>query len=104
MAFSVAPTSGAPPYLLSAVIDKSAFVDNVYYRATLRASTSAGSCPLIGVENIFSQTQINTLVTTGNLSASSAVPSGSCRTFTLQLLRVLDNSVVASSSVYVNNV
>ena len=104
MAFSVTPTSGDAPYVLTANIANSALIDGVKYAVSVAYSSSSGSCPAEGSEVYLTPIQIDTLLTTGSFTSYSAVNTGNCRTFTLEIIRVLDSVVVDSSSVSVDNV
>lgn len=104
MAFSVTPTSGDAPYTLSASFVDTTYIDGVNYRVRVQSSVSVGSCPSIGTSEPLGVSQVNQLVVSGSTITNPVVPAGSCRTFTLDILRLSDNSVVDSSSVSVDNI
>lgn len=104
MAFTVAPTSGSAPYVLSATFAEKYLIDDINYRITVRFSQATGSCPAVGVADTLSESQLADLLENGSTSSAATVSSGACRTFTLRILRVSDSAVVASSSVYIDNI
>lgn len=104
MAFDVTPTSGAGPYTFTAVFDDPTFIDGVNYSISVRSSGAVGSCPQRGSAEPFPPADIATLLNTGSVTVTFVIPAGSCRTFTLDVLRVSNNTSVANSSVSVNNV
>lgn len=104
MAFTAAPASGTPPYVLSVIFDDTTFIDGVNYRIDAKYSSAKGSCPVQGVTTSFSSKQLNTLLSTGSATLGVSVLPGECRTYTLQILRVRNSKVIASSNTYVNNV
>lgn len=104
MAFTVTPTSGAAPYILSADIINTGNIDGVNYVAAVFSSQSIGSCPSVGETTPLATSRLNTLLSVGSVDANViTVPAGSCRTFTLSITRLSDNVVVDSSSVSVDN-
>lgn len=104
MAFSVAPTSGPEPYILSAVFEHPQLIDGLVYKINVGYITTVGSCPTSGNFQNLSAAQVNTLLTSGSVSHYQTVASGSCRNYTLTISRVSDNTVIASSTVFVDNV
>lgn len=98
------PTSGEPPYTLSADINGAEFIDNVYYRASVRSSGATGNCPTRGTAAPLSPTSLNALIKTGTTTSTLDVPLGDCRTYTLEIFDVSDNSLVAEASTSVDNV
>ena len=104
MAFSVTPTSGAAPYTLSAIVADSDKIDNVLYTATLRTSSNTGSCLPEGAATLLDSSVVASLLADGSVEYGSTVNPGSCRSITLRILRVSDNAVVSSSTVFVDNV
>ena len=104
MAFTVTPTSGEAPYILAVELADDEFLDGVHYMATVAHTTSSGSCPLKGTVSKFSAVAVNGFITNGTYEAMGDVPPGSCRTYTMEIIRLKDNAVIASSNVYVDNV
>lgn len=103
MAFEVTPTSGEAPYLFTAIIDNASLIDGVLYTATVMYSTSPNSCPLEGNSTPWNAGQINDLINGNGTTVNTSVNPGICRTWTLNVFRVSDSTVVASSSVSVDN-
>lgn len=103
MAFEVAPTSGGNEFIISANILNSSAIDNINYKATVCYSTASGSCPSTGSSTCHSQTVVDALVVTGSVTVPiSVVPGGSCRTWTLNILQVSNDTVVDSSNAFVD--
>lgn len=104
MAFTVTPTSGSAPYVLSATFGNKDSIDNVDYALELRTSVLVGSCfvgvatgnPIAGAAS--------SLLNTGVSSVTGSVPAGSCRTYSLIIRDLSNNSILASQNVNVNNV
>lgn len=103
MAFTVAPTSGSQPYLLSATFTNPSFIDGVRYAINISASSTTGSCPVQGIDTPLSVAQTAYLLANGSLVISSSVSLGRCRTYTLSILRVRTGAVLETSNAYVNN-
>ena len=105
MAFTVTPTSGASPYIIQANIDQSYLVNGVDYSAAIMSSVGVGSCPTLGTTSPMPDSLLMQVVTGIAVNSGwSTVPSGSCRTWTLTITNNSDNSIIAQSSVSVNNV
>lgn len=105
MAFAVTPTSGDGPYTVTATVANSENIDGVNYYATVGTDVGVGSCPLEGSSNLWEQFSVDLLLNTGTRTTSYPnVPAGSCRTLSLRIMRVYDNSVVAVSSASIDNV
>lgn len=105
MAFTVAPTSGDSPYILSADIINSGEIDGVEYEASVRSSLGTGSCPAFGSSTPLSSALVNELLTTGSVETGlSSVPVGNCRAFTIRISRVSDGVLVSTASTFVDNV
>lgn len=104
MAFTVTPTSGAQPYFLSADVTGVSVINGIYYTASVRSGTGAGSCPAEGLVSPLPPERVNPIINgIPTDSGSSSVPAGSCRVFTLTIRRVSDNVVVATSNATVSN-
>ena len=106
MAFDITPTSGAAPYTLSAIIANSENIDSVNFVASVRTSQTVGVCPETATGAQLSEAQINDLIANGSttVGVSTSVPEGSCRAFTLRITKVSNDSVIALSTVHVDNV
>lgn len=103
MAFNVTPTSGAPPYVLSATFAEQYLIDGVRYLLRARNSTSTGVCPTVGTTMAPAE-YAEQLLSVGTYTIIGPVASGSCRTTTLQIVNVLTGAVVSESSVNVSNI
>ena len=103
MAFAVTPTSGAAPYLLTASFAEQHLINGMVYVLRVRSSTEVGVCPLVGftLNPTFWATN---LLENGSQSVLNNVPSGSCRTTTLQIVELSSNTIVSQMSVNVSNV
>lgn len=104
MAFEITPTSGGSPYILSAEVDQSQYIDSVHYYADILTAVQVGVCPTAGT-NALPPERVATLLRTGTVNTGVAsVPVGSCRSFQLVIRRVSNNEIVASDLVVVDNV
>lgn len=103
MAFNVTPTSGAPPYMLSATFAEKHLIDGVQYVLRARNSTGTEVCPTVGT-TMAPPEYAEQLLSVGTYEIIGPVASGSCRTTTLQIVDVLSNTVVSQQSVYVSNI
>ena len=105
MAFSVTPTSGVGPFVLSANIANSAFIDNINYRASIVSDQAIGSCPALNAGAVLPPSVVNTLIAEGSVVlADLVIPSGSCRSYTLRLFTVEGAVLLQSSYATINNV
>lgn len=103
MAFDVTPTSGEAPYTFTANVENATLIDGVLYSASVMYSTSSESCPLVGNSTAWSSEQVNNLIFGDSRILNQNVNPNTCRTFTLEILRVSDSTVVASSNVSISN-
>lgn len=103
MAFTVTPTSGEAPYVLSADIDNLINIDGVHYRGFIGSGTAVGSCPAAGFTTL-PRVEREEFFESGSVTLTDSVPPGSCRTFTLRIIRVSDEEEIAVSHINVDNV
>ena len=105
MAFTVAPTSGEPPFTLSAEVSNVEYVDGVNYVASVAFSILSGVCPTQGATVPFSQEDVKSLLDGQDvIRGTTPVATGSCRTYTMQIRRVSDGAVVATSNATIDNI
>lgn len=105
MALSVAPTSGDGPYVVSADVSNSHSIDGIHYYATVETSVSGGNCPLSGSGEPWSAFNVGNLISGQSVTTSYPnVPDGSCRTISLRIRRVIDDSVLDISNVSIDNI
>lgn len=103
MAFTVTPTSGAEPYTFNAQFSDAVNIDNVHFSLTIRSSQLVGSCPPIG-NGTDRQSAVNALLATGEYVDNEAVPAGSCRAYTAQIINKVTGDPISSETVTVSNV
>lgn len=104
MAFTVTPTRGANPYILNADVDNFSVINGVHYRATVSSTRATGSCPALGVSSAMNANAVAQLVSGVPVdTGASTVATGDCRTWTLTIIKVSDNSIIDQSSVSVSN-
>ena len=105
MAFTVTPTSGAAPYSLSAIVDNKENIDGISYVASVWTSVATGTCPLTGTATPVNVVLVDQLINSGTVILPYvSVDPGTCRTFTLRIMRAKTNVVIASSNATVDNV
>lgn len=104
MAFTVTPTSGDGPYVLSAEIEGADLINGLYSMATVVNSVAVGSCPPRGSGPSLDRSIVDSLVAGNEVQLPTAnVPSGSCRSFTLSIVRLSDNAIISSEIATVDN-
>lgn len=104
MAFDITPTSGAAPYTFSLTVNNKESIDGINFSAEFRGVTQTSSCPIDGLAGNNSNVIVDELLSTGSYIAPSSIPEGSCRAYTFLIKRLFDDVVIASSSVFVDNV
>lgn len=104
VAFTVTPTSGNAPYLLTAVFDRGdSFVDPGY-ALEARATTRPGSCLLGLSQSANVPAMVTALLDTGEFSMLTDVPANQCRTISLIVRNTITGDVLDSKNVYINNI
>lgn len=103
MAFTVTPTSGAGPYVLSADIENSQNIDGLNFSAFLGSSNGVGFCQARG-NTAFPSNLLDLLVSGQTVTVPTEVDEGNCRTFTLEIIRLSDNDVISFANALVDNV
>lgn len=105
MALTVTPTSGDAPYILSADIAGSEYVDGVHYTATLRTATAVGECPFSTAGSTMPQSIVTELLNEGSVSLGIAtVPQGSCQVIALRIIEVGSESLASIERVSIDNI
>lgn len=104
MAFTVTPTSGDAPYILSADIADKVNIDGVNYALEVRPNTTIGSC-LVGISTDPSNTNIvQSLLATDSYMVSGNVNVGSCRTYSLIIRDLRTDTIISSENAVIDNV
>lgn len=103
MAFDVTPADGAGPYNFTATIASAMFIDNEEYSISLRSSEAVGSCPAQGTSTP-SAAGAAALLTNGVFVTTASVPIGSCRSYTLSIRDIVNDTVISSETVQISNI
>lgn len=91
--------------MLEANVEQFQIIDGVHYRATIASTRAIGSCPTLGITTELSAPLVAQVLSgVATNSGMSTVASGDCRTWTLTIYKVSDNSIFAQSSISVNNI
>lgn len=102
--FSVNPTSGDAPYVLTAVIANQENIDNANYALELRATNQTGTC-FSGTSTGANQTAgVQSLINTGEYTiATNSVTAGDCRVYSLIVRDLNADTVISSQNVSIDN-
>ncbi len=101
--FTVEPTSGAAPYVLSVSFSNKEFINDTDFSFKIYTGQSVGSCPTplqIAAENVFIANQ---LLLNGYHVFSTTLDNGECFGCKAQIVRLSDDTVLQESVVYISN-
>lgn len=103
MAFTVTPTSGAGPYVFTAVFaaKESLFTDR--YGLEVRPRTSVGSCPAPAVSGTQAPSAEVNLLNTNSYTAPNPIAVGSCLVSTVVIRDLATGLVISQASAQVSN-
>lgn len=103
MAFDVTPSSGAGPYTLTASFANASLLDGVTYALELRASIQDVSCNTGMSEGTNQPGAVQSLLDTGSHVAEQPVNPTLCRTYSLIIRDVVNNTVIQFTNAYIDN-
>lgn len=104
MAFTVTPTSGAGPYVLSASFDNISSIDFVNFSLEIRSANDTESCFLGVATGTNVPSLVANLLNTGESVLSSSVPVGTCNTRSLIIRDLSTDTVIDSQNIYIDNI
>lgn len=101
--FTVNPSSGSQPYVLTAVFGNKESFDNVNYSLEARSAQGTGVCPLSsGVYPNFPAVATAFLANDFYVDVNN-VPGGTCRMYQLVVIRLADGKVMQKETIYISN-
>lgn len=101
--FTATPTTGIAPYRLSVQLENKLSLDNLHFALKVFAFYQTEACPVASAISIRVSSIENYLLLYGAYDLPDNVPSNNCLGIKAQIVRLLDNSVVQESVVYISN-
>lgn len=102
MAFSVTPTSGAGPYILSLDLANKVLIDGVFYGLVVSFAEESGVCPSSGF--MTTTTVRNALLSSGTYTRTGDIEPGICGVYKVDVVDLSTSVIISTASVSIDNV
>lgn len=103
VSWEINPATGAPPYVITALFRNAILIDGVNYAFRVFLTTTTLSCDMGSTTGSNNPITAASLLTSGRAVFTSAVPVGSCRSYTGAIYDLVNGTYISVKTVWVSN-